>query len=120
MKGLVTGNGPNEAAIRVGDRTVAGANYSATVSTVLDGLAKVVKTDRGTLTLGGVNTYAGGTAVNGGTLQVSRDENLGALAGALSLDEGTLATTASFDTARAITLGGATAASMSRRAPAWA
>ena len=106
LKGLVTGNGPNEAAIRVGDRTVAGANYSATVSTVLDGLAKVVKTDRGTLTLGGVNTYAGGTAVNGGTLQVSRDENLGALAGALSLDEGTLATTASFDTARAITLGG--------------
>ena len=53
----------------------------------------------------GANTYTGGTAVNGGTLQVSRDENLGVAAGALSLAGGTLTATASFDTARAITLG---------------
>ena len=60
--------------------------------------------------------YTGGTAVNGGTLQVSQDSNMGALAGALSLNGGTLATTATFDTARATTLRAA-AASTSRRAP---
>ena len=67
--------------------------------------------------LSGINTYTGGTAVNGGTLQVSQDSNMGALAGALSLNGGTLATTATFDTARATTLGASGAASMSRRAP---
>ena len=46
-----------------------------------------------------------GTAVNSGTVQVSQDANLGAASGALSLDGGTLAATASFDTGRAITVG---------------
>ena len=68
------------------------------------GRRKLVKTDLGTLVLSGINTYTGGTAVNGGTLQVSQD-SMGALAGALSLNGGTLATTATFDTARATTLG---------------
>ena len=71
---------------------------------MLDGAVKVVKTDLGTLALSGVNT-TGGTAVNSGTVQVSQDANLGAASGALSLDGGTLAATASFDTGRAITVG---------------
>ena len=45
---------------------------------------KLVKTDLGTLVLSGINTYTGGTAVNGGTLQVSQDSNMGALAGAVA------------------------------------
>ena len=89
----------------MGDGTAVGAGYTATIATVLDGAAKVVKTDLGTLALSGVNTYTGGTAVNSGTVQVSRDANLGAASGALSLDGGTLAATASFDTGRAITVG---------------
>ena len=99
------GSGSNEATIRVGDGTAAGAGYTATIATVLDGAVKVVKTDLGTLALSGVNTYTGGTAVNSGTVQVSQDANLGAASGALSLDGGTLAATASFDTGRAITVG---------------
>ena len=94
-----------------------GAGYTATISAVLDGAAKLVKTDLGTLVLSGINTYTGGTAVNGGTLQVSQDSNMGALAGALSLNGGTLATTATFDTARATRWARAAAASTSRRAP---
>ena len=77
-----------------------GTGYTATIAATLAGAAKLVKTDLGTLVLSGINTYTGGTAVNGGTLQVSQDSNMGALAGALSLNGGTLATTATFDTAR--------------------
>ena len=62
------------------------------------------KTGAGTLVLGGSNTYAGGTRVDGGTLQVAQDANLGAAAGALTFNGGTLATTGSFDTARTVAL----------------
>ncbi|MGB3432542.1 autotransporter-associated beta strand repeat-containing protein [Achromobacter sp.] len=62
------------------------------------------KTGAGTLVLGGSNTHAGGTRVDGGTLQVARDANLGAAAGAVAFGDGTLATTASFDTTRLISL----------------
>ena len=64
--------------IRVGAGSADGAGYTATISAVLDGAAKLVKTDLGTLVLSGINTYTGGTAVNGGTLQVSQDSNMGA------------------------------------------
>ena len=114
LKGSPAGSGPNEATIRVGDGTAAGAGYTATIATVLDGAVKVVKTDLGTLALSGVNT-TGGTAVNNGTVQVSQDANLGAASGALSLDGGTLAATASFDTGARSRWAWATAASMSRR-----
>ena len=56
LKGSPAGSGPNEATIRVGDGTAAGAGYTATIATVLDGAVKVVKTDLGTLALSGVNT----------------------------------------------------------------
>ena len=38
----------------------------------------------GTLVLGNDNQYAGGTVVNAGTVQVARDANLGAAAGAVT------------------------------------
>ena len=57
--------------------------------------------------LSGANTYRGGTTVTGGILQVSRDANLGAASGGLTLNGGTLATTASFDSGRTVTLAGA-------------
>jgi len=96
---------PAHSVIRVGDGTSGGAAYTATIDSVLSGNSTLVKTDQGTLVLGGNNTYSGGTQINGGTVQVSGDANLGAAAGAIGLDQGTLRNSASFATSRAITLG---------------
>ncbi len=95
-----------QSTIRVGDGTGAGAAYVATIDTVIDGSAALVKTDLGTLVLFGPNTYTGGTAIDGGTLRIASDANLGAAAGGLSLDGGALNTTASFSTGRAVDLAG--------------
>lgn len=59
----------------------------------------------GTQVLSGINTYQGDTHIGGGKLVVSADANLGT--GALTLDGGTLETTATFDSARNVTLGAA-------------
>ncbi|ASR43604.1 hypothetical protein BEN78_09690 [Xanthomonas citri pv. mangiferaeindicae] len=96
--------------IRVGDGTTAGAGYSATVDAVLQGDVGVVKTDAGTLVLGGANTYAGGTTIAGGTVAISNDGNLGAATGGVTLDGGTLRALADLESDRAIAAqaGGAT------------
>ncbi|TIT85363.1 MAG: autotransporter outer membrane beta-barrel domain-containing protein, partial [Mesorhizobium sp.] len=78
--------------------------YIATINSNLAGSTQLVKTDLGTLVLNGTNAYTGGTAINGGTLQVSADTNLGAAAGALTFDGGTLSNTASFTSGRGVTL----------------
>ena len=57
--------------IRVGDGTQAGAGFSATIGSVLQGSGGLVKTDLGKLILSGNNTYTGVTNVNGGILDVN-------------------------------------------------
>lgn len=99
----------SSAIVQVGDSSAAGAGYNATIDAVLAGSAGLVKTDSGTLILTGTNSYAGGTAVNGGTLRIARDANLGAAAGRLTLDGGTLHTMADMASNRAITIAGASA-----------
>jgi T5SS/PEP-CTERM-associated repeat protein/autotransporter-associated beta strand protein len=93
-----------ETVVRVGSGLAIGAATTATLASSLTGASKLVKADFGTLVLAGNNTYTGGTEVRTGTLSVSTDANLGASAGALTLNGGALATTASFDSARAVTL----------------
>ena len=56
--------------------------------------------------LSGVNTFTGGVTVTTGTLSVGADNDLGAAANAVTLNGGTLATTATFASARNVTLGG--------------
>ncbi|MDX3900374.1 MAG: autotransporter-associated beta strand repeat-containing protein [Sphingobium sp.] len=102
----VTLTGAN-ATIRVGDGSAAGAGMTATINAELTGSAGIVKSDLGTLILNGANSYAGGTQVNGGVLQVASDANLGAASGGLSLDGGTLRTTADLASGRGVTLGAA-------------
>ncbi|TXR49558.1 autotransporter outer membrane beta-barrel domain-containing protein [Phyllobacterium endophyticum] len=93
-----------QSTIRVGDGTLSGAGYIATIGSVLQGSSQLVKTDLGTLVLAGTNSYTGSTAIKGGTLQVSADANLGNAAGGLNLDDGaTLQTTAAFTSARDVT-----------------
>jgi outer membrane autotransporter protein len=70
----------------------------------ISGAGAVTQAGAGTTVLTANNSYTGGTAVNGGTLQVSSDANLGNASGALSFNGGTLQNTASFASARAVTL----------------
>ncbi|MDR6635759.1 fibronectin-binding autotransporter adhesin [Phyllobacterium sp. 1468] len=93
-----------QSVIRVGDGTGAGAGYVATIASALSGATQLVKMDLGTLVLSGTNTYTAGTAINGGTLQVSADANLGAAGGALSLNGSTLRNTLAVTSGRAVTL----------------
>ncbi|MBB3148398.1 fibronectin-binding autotransporter adhesin [Phyllobacterium trifolii] len=102
--GSIALDGGGTSTIRVGDGTNAGADITATIASQLRGNTQLVKTDLGTLALTGTNSYSGGTAINGGTLQVSTDANLGDAAGALSFNGGTLHTTASFTSRRNIDL----------------
>src|SRR3546814_5480380 len=66
--------------------------------------AELSKQGEGTLVLEGSNSYLGGTRIDAGVLSVSSDANLGHADGALTFNGGTLATTGSFDTDRAIAL----------------
>jgi autotransporter-associated beta strand protein len=91
--------------------TVGGNNLSTTVTGVIaDGGASggtgasLVKTGTGTLTLSGNNTYSGGTSINGGTVAISADGNLGAASGNLRFGGGTLRFLAGVTTNRAVTL----------------
>jgi fibronectin-binding autotransporter adhesin len=102
--GSIALDGGATSTIRVGDGTAAGAGITATIAAQLSGNTQLVKTDLGTLVLSGANSYSGGTAINGGVLQVSADANLGDAAGALSFNGGTLQTTASFTSSRNIDL----------------
>ncbi|MGL4668887.1 MAG: autotransporter domain-containing protein [Saezia sp.] len=59
----------------------------------------------GTVTFTGTNTYTGTTTLgSGGTLSVSQDANLGAASANINFNGGTLKTTTSFETGRAIAL----------------
>jgi fibronectin-binding autotransporter adhesin len=102
-------NGPNT--LTVGINNGSGA-FSGTiqqvgfnVGTTGTPVVALSKVGNGTQTLYGVNTYSGGTSVTGGTLQVSADNNLGAASGGLTLNAGALRSTASFASARTVTLG---------------
>ncbi len=72
---------PAHSIIRVGDGTTAGAGYKVTISSVLAGNSKLVKTDAGTLVLSGANTYTGGTTISSGTLQIGNGDVTGSIIG---------------------------------------
>lgn len=108
--GLVVGNGGTSGSI-AGNVTNNGSLsfYRSDVLTFagdISGTGGVAQVGSGTLVLSGTNGYAGGTLVSVGTLEVSADANLGQVSGPLVIEKGTLATTASFTTSRAVGLVG--------------
>ena len=106
---LQVGNGGTSGSI-VGDVTNNGTlafDRSDTITYVaqISGTGAVNQIGTGTTVLTGTNTYAGGTSITAGTLQVSADANLGNASGGLTVDGGTLSNTAAFTSSRAVTLG---------------
>ncbi|KAG6559777.1 Autotransporter beta-domain [Candidatus Rhabdochlamydia oedothoracis] len=64
----------------------------------------ILKKNTGMITLSGVNSYRGGTHINGGFLIASQDSNLGDPSGGISFDGGTLKAQMSFSSARNVSL----------------
>lgn len=79
-------------------------NNTMTFAGIISGTGAVIQMGTGTTILTGINTYSGGTFLDDGTLSVSADDNLGAAAGALTFNSGTLQNTAGFSSDRGVTL----------------
>ncbi|WP_052949531.1 autotransporter-associated beta strand repeat-containing protein [Dyella japonica] len=96
--------------VRVGDGTAAGAGMTATITAPLNGAGTLVKEDLGTLIINSINNVTGGSAINGGVLQVQGTNGVGAPGSAVSFDGGTLRTTQSSVFSHPVTInqGGAT------------
>ena len=78
-----------------------GDSNNHTISGVISGSGHLEKAGSGILTLSGTNTYSGTTTISAGTISISADSGLGtapgsATAGHLTLNGGTLQSTANF------------------------
>ena len=70
-------------------------SVTLTLDGEIDGAGFLKKVGSGTLVLGGINKHIGGISINGGSLSVSKDTNLGDRKSPLYFDGGKLVTTGS-------------------------
>jgi len=103
--GGTSGGLTGDVAIDNGAALVINRSDELTLDGTLSGQGGVRQQGSGTTILAGTNSYAGGTSITGGVLQVSSDANLGDAAGAIDIDQGTLRFTSSFDSARDVAIG---------------
>lgn len=98
MTGELAGNVVNDSVLRFSRSNL----YS--FDGAISGGGIVIQSGSGTTSLTGTNSYSGGTLIEAGTLQVSRDANLGAGGTAVTFLGGALRFGASFDTDRTMLL----------------
>ncbi|MCL2715384.1 MAG: autotransporter outer membrane beta-barrel domain-containing protein [Alphaproteobacteria bacterium] len=87
--------------IRVGDGSIYGAGFVATIASELTGAGALKKSDVGTLILTGENSYSGGTTITAGTLQLGDGGTTGSIPGNV-VNNGVLA----FNRSDSFTFGG--------------
>ena len=102
---LQVGNGGTSGSLGSGNVTnntalIFDRSDAHTVGNIIDGTGTVEKAGSGTLTLTGDNTYSGTTTISAGTVSIGTNSALGT--GDLSLDGGTLHTTANMTKTRAV------------------
>lgn len=90
-------------AVNLGSKTLTLVSAAGNFSGTIGGTGGFAVTG-GAETLSGNNTYQGGTSINGASLSVSGDSNLGDASGGLALNDAALVNSASFNTARNIAL----------------
>lgn len=103
--GGATGTISGEVDINAGSKLVIDRDGTLMHHDAISGGGQVVQQGPGTTILGGDNSYRDGTVITAGVLQVGADRNLGDASGNVTIDGGTLQTSASFDTARNVELG---------------
>jgi fibronectin-binding autotransporter adhesin len=100
---LVLGNGWTTGSIplasALSDNGMLGFNHSNSLNEGVDfnaitGSGALLQAGTGTVYLGGSNTYSGGTTITAGALSISDDANIGANGSPITLNGGTMATTA--------------------------
>ncbi len=82
-----------------------GTNFVVSGAGAIGGETTVTKTGAGSVALQTVNTFSGALSILGGTLVADQAGSLGANGGAVLIDGGTLAASASFGTGRAPVIG---------------
>ena len=95
--GTITGSGKN--------LTLAGAGNGSISSIIGTGAGGVTMNSIGTWTLSGASTYTGTTTINSGTLSLSGNNNLGGNSAPVSLNGGTVSTTAAITNTHPFTIG---------------
>lgn len=88
----------------VSSRLVIGGSANTTHAGTVTGSGRLDMVGSGTLTLTGTNSHTGGVRIEGGTVAVGGDANLGAAAAPVTLAGGTLRLTASATLARTVAL----------------